>query len=152
MQPIAEKFLLNDFTFTGRVISCSGLGGWEFVMGTGRGAQGMQVVQVVQVVQVTCNEAFNCVTLNAERLISNLLLSLTPFPSRPVPIAIGSSLHSLTPFPVSPRGGKASSNGCCCAICYVKHYNLYFFPILAEFSCSFTIFVPFGNMILSSLT
>lgn len=39
MQPIAEKFLLNDFTFTGRVISCSGLGGWEFVMGAEHRAQ-----------------------------------------------------------------------------------------------------------------
>ncbi|NLK53629.1 MAG: hypothetical protein GX293_02015 [Bacteroidales bacterium] len=27
------------FTFTGRVISCSGLGGWEFVMGAGHRAQ-----------------------------------------------------------------------------------------------------------------
>ena len=28
------------FTFTGRVISCSGLGGWEFVMGAEHGARG----------------------------------------------------------------------------------------------------------------
>ena len=29
-----------------------------------------------------------------------------PVPIAPVPIAIGSSLHSLTPFPVSPKGEK----------------------------------------------
>ena len=39
MQPIADIFLLSDFTFPGRVISRSALGGWEFVQGTGRRAQ-----------------------------------------------------------------------------------------------------------------
>ena len=39
MQPIADIFLLSDFTFPGRVISRSALGGWKFVQGTGRRAQ-----------------------------------------------------------------------------------------------------------------
>ena len=44
-------------------------------------------------------------------------------------------------YPLSrfPQGGKASSIGCCCSICYIKYCNPYFFPILAEFSCSFNL-------------
>ena len=37
-------------------------------------------------------------------------------------------------YPLSsfPQRGKASSNGCCCSICYIKHWSSYSFPIISR--------------------